>query len=247
MPRRADSRTGSAEPTRSWNTGHLRLLPALLALGLAALLFWALAELAEEPSPGLAAQVEQRIDQSGVTHPVTAVLMNFRGYDTWLKLGVLLVAVMGALALQRSDDVSHVPALRGWEDRLSGLVRLLVPWMVLISGYLLWSGSHVSAGAVLAAAGVLMGLGGVGQPLLAMRGISLRAGATVGVGVFTLVAVGVMFTGRALLEYPVAWAGVLIFAIELAAMISIALALVMLFIAAHPVLSGADEMPSRGE
>ena len=36
---------------------------------------------------------------SGVENPVTAVLLNFRGYDTLLEIGVLLLAALSVLSV----------------------------------------------------------------------------------------------------------------------------------------------------
>jgi len=60
---------------------------------------------------GLKTVVEASLDQSGVKNPVTAVLLNFRGYDTMLGLGlelelelvVMLLAVIGARALTNGE------------------------------------------------------------------------------------------------------------------------------------------------
>lgn len=52
-----------------------------------------------------------------------------------------------------------------------------------------------------------------------------------------------LLAGRSLLEYLVAWAGILVFALEVALMISIAVILVMFFPAspaAHRVVARAD-------
>ena len=47
------------------------------------------------PTAGLGEQVAARMPESGVRSPVTAVLLNFRGYDTFLEMLVLLLAVLG--------------------------------------------------------------------------------------------------------------------------------------------------------
>ena len=53
-----------------------------LAVLLAALLISALGSLA---APGLTGHVQHRLSESGTAWPVTAVLLNFRGYDTLLE------------------------------------------------------------------------------------------------------------------------------------------------------------------
>ena len=215
----------------------VRVLAALLALAVGALVAWAVLTLPE--SAGLREVVAGQMDRSGVTHPVTAVLLNFRGYDTLLEVAVLLLALVGtwSLRLAPPDRSPERPGLV-----LRELVRLLVPVLIVIAGYLLWLGAHApggafQAGALLAAAGVLLVLVEV-RPLGNLAPVILRALAALGVLVFLAVAVLVMAEGR-LLEYPVAWAGALILAIESAATLSIGLALVYLF--------QGDEPPGGGK
>ena len=210
----------------------VRSLAGLLALGLGTLVGWVVLTLPE--STGLREAVAAQMDRSGVTHPVTAVLLNFRGYDTLLEVAVLLLALIGTWSLRLA------PAERS-PDRpglvLRELVRLLVPLLVVIAGYLLWLGAHApggafQAGALLAAAGVLLMLAEV-RPLGRLSPAVLLLLAALGVAVFLAVALLVMVQGR-LLEYPVAWAGGLILAIESAATVSIGLALAYLFLGDEP-------------
>ena len=89
-----------------------RLLNSLIiilftVLGLA--LVWAILEL-PPPRVHLPGQVLTQLEASGVTHPVTAVLLNFRGYDTLLEVVVLLLALLGVLAQQESRKQWHLPA-----------------------------------------------------------------------------------------------------------------------------------------
>ncbi|MFN2442615.1 MAG: sodium:proton antiporter, partial [Thermoanaerobaculia bacterium] len=46
--------------------------------------------------------VTGQLSDSGVEHPVTAVLLNFRGYDTFLEMGVLLLAVLSIWSLDHA-------------------------------------------------------------------------------------------------------------------------------------------------
>jgi multisubunit Na+/H+ antiporter MnhB subunit len=210
----------------------VRSLAGLLALGLGALVAWVVLTLPE--STGLSEAVAAQMDRSGVAHPVTAVLLNFRGYDTLLEVAVLLLALIGTWSLRLA------PAERS-PDRpglvLRELVRLLVPLLVVIAGYLLWLGAHApggafQAGALLAAAGVLLMLAEV-RPLGELSPFVLRLLAALGVAVFLAVALLALLQGR-LLEYPAGWAGGLILAIESAATVSIGLALAYLFLGDEP-------------
>jgi multisubunit Na+/H+ antiporter MnhB subunit len=240
-----------------------RALIALLCLGLAGMLGWALWQLpgdvglksdlqsdlqselqgqVQADIVGLPALVAAHLDQSGVRHPVTAVLLNFRAYDTLLEIGVLLLAVLGVLAVRHAaapEPVQPQPA----GAVLAALAHLAVPLMVLVAGYLLWAGAHqpggaFQAGAVLAGAGVLLRLSGR-LPALLPPGFWLRAGLLLGFAVFLAIALGVTLGGHELLAYPVQQAGGLILAIEASLTLSIGLILVSLFV-------GAPSPPEHG-
>ncbi|MFZ0256080.1 MAG: Na(+)/H(+) antiporter subunit B [Gammaproteobacteria bacterium] len=180
----------------------------------------------------LAHKVFAHLEVSGVSNPVTGVLLNFRAYDTLLELAVLLAAVLGILALG--------PARPGYAASglvLSGLTRWLVPLLILVGGYVLWMGAHApggafQAGALLAAAGVLLRIAGhhTGLP----QGMALRVLVVVGVAVFLTVGLAVMLAGRPFLGYPVAWAGSLILVIETAATLGIAVTLLLAFVCGEP-------------
>jgi multisubunit Na+/H+ antiporter MnhB subunit len=216
---------------------HVRRLLALFSLTLGGVLGWVVLSLPGQSS-GLADLVQADLQQSGVTNPVTAVLLNFRSYDTFLEVGVLLLAVLGAWALPRE----HAPgspvggAVAGLV--LSVFVRLVAPFMVVVGGYVLWIGAHApggafQGGAVLAAVGVLLLLSDVHR-FARFSGWPLRTVLVLGFTVFLAVAGGVMMTGGRLLEYPRQWAGGLILLIEATLTVSIACILVSLFIGALP-------------
>ncbi len=177
-------------------------------------------------------QVTAQLDMSGVAHPVTAVLLNFRGYDTLLEIAVLLLALLGILALPRHiSDRQHRPASAN--PMLQTLARVLAPLMLLVAGYILWAGAHrpggaFQAGAVLAGAGVLLHLAGL-LPAWATPGRILRAGLAVGLLVFIAVAVALMAQGT-LLQYPPGWAGALILTIEASLTLSLGLILAGLYL-----------------
>ncbi|MDH3716703.1 MAG: sodium:proton antiporter [Planctomycetota bacterium] len=133
---------------------------AVMVLFLFAGIGWTILSLPTEWN-GLSNRVAARLGDSGVRNPVTAVLMSFRGYDTLLEIGVLLVAALGVRAL--ATDRNH--ADRSLFDPpgpvLTGLLRLIAPLIIVVAGYLLWVGGHApggafQAGAVLASLGVLM-------------------------------------------------------------------------------------------
>jgi multisubunit Na+/H+ antiporter MnhB subunit len=211
-----------------------RLLLVLVLLGLFGGLGLAVLSLSE-PAPGLAAAVAERIGESGVDHPVTAVLLNFRGYDTLLELVVLLLALVGAWSVGRARGCAgNAPG-----PLLRQLPRLLAPLMVLVAGYLLWVGAHApggafQAGSLLGGVGILLCLSGRTLPVWA-QGLPIRLLAVLGVAVFALLGVAAaLLPGGAPLDWPPAQAKTLILSIELAAMVSIGVILAALFTGGRP-------------
>lgn len=180
--------------------------------------------------PGLGDHVRARLPESGVEHPVTAVLLNFRGYDTLLEIAVLVVA---AIAVRPGRQPSAPGGDEPIGSPVSVLARMLVPGVVLVAGYLLWRGSKAPGGAfqaaaVLAGGGILLLLAGTLRPP-ARSSAPVRAGLVLGPGLFLAIAAAPLFTGGRLLEYPDGAAGGLILAIEAGLALSIALVLVMFF------------------
>lgn len=206
----------------------------VLSLALVAALSWALLALPDKPA-GLTTESLERLPDSGVTNPVTAVLLNYRGYDTMLEVAVLLLALVGVWSLRRGEwpagDLSDRPLLMS-------LLRVVLPVLVLAAGYLLWIGAFApggafQGGALLGGALVLVMLGGLaGRLLPPVRW--LRLGLALGVLVFAAVgAVAKLLTGG-LLQYPAGSGGMWILVIESAALISIGLTLGLLYLGGRP-------------
>lgn len=206
-----------------------RFVVASGALAFAGLLIGALLE----PLSGgvdLRTSVAAKMTASGVEHPVTAVLLNFRGYDTLLEIAVLLLALIVILAIG-IDTAGDQP--RAVNPILQTLARLAAPLMVVVAVYLLWAGAFrpggaFQAGAVLAAAAVLLHLTGL-LPSWQVPTLTLRWGLTAGFLIFLAVAAGLLSQG-ALLQYPPAQAGMLILLIEAGLTISLGLILAGLFL-----------------
>jgi multisubunit Na+/H+ antiporter MnhB subunit len=214
----------------------------LLAAGLA----WVLLQtLSVADSVRMADEIRAQLPDSGVSNPVTAVLLNFRAYDTLLELAVLLAAVLGVLAL----GPARVP-YRTAGAMLDGLIRWLVPLLVLTSGYLLWVGAHApggafQAGAMLAAAAVMLRLGG--HPNAGLPGPPmLRVTLTAGIAAFILVGIASTVSGRAFLQYPDGWSGALILLIESAATLAIAATLALAYVGGRPSGWVPDKPASTG-
>ncbi|WP_303786708.1 MnhB domain-containing protein [Azovibrio restrictus] len=205
-----------------------------IAIQLAALVFALVlgsAMLDLDPAPvDLRPAVAAHLEASGVAHPVTAVLLNYRGYDTLLEVAVLLLALFAILAVIPDSQTGRpTPAA----PVLQTLARLAVPLMLVTATFLLWAGAFrpggaFQAGSVLAAALVLLHLTGLlaGWP---QPGARLRWGLAAGFLVFLAVAAALLLQGH-LLQYPPAWAGLLILCIEFALTLSLGLLLAGLFL-----------------
>ena len=220
----------------------LRLLFLCLIFCLIALLA-AILCITSGTTPGLADAVASLQKQSGVESPVTAVLLNFRSYDTLLEVMVLLLAVIGVWSLTKAPlsrqkvDISPVQM---------GLVRLLAPVLCLVAAYLVWQGSHLAGGAfqggaILGAAGVLLLVSELDWPR-AVPALVLRMGLVLGPLVFVGIALCCLFFTGDLLAYPSGTAGWLILLIETACALSIGLTLALLFGGGRPEddISGGD-------
>ena len=174
-----------------------------------------------------------RVPESGVSNPVTAVLLNFRAYDTLLEVAVLLSALLGIWAVGRASP-GFLPA----GPVLRSLAGIIVPLLILAGGYMLWVGGHApggafQAGALLGAAGVtlrLVGYPGAGLPPEPL----LRVVIGVGVLVFTACGLALMALGHGFLTFPLPAAKWLILAIETAATLSIGATLAAAYLGGRP-------------
>ena len=211
----------------------LRFSVGLLVWVLFAALAWVVLGLPTD-SVGLRTVVASQMAVSGVEHPVTAVLLNFRGYDTLLELAVLLLAALGVWSLAPAvPPTREVPGMV-----LGNLPQRLVPLMVLMAGYLLWRGATgpggaFQAGAVLGAAGVLLLLASWRLPAH-WQGWPLRLLLVSGLAVFAGVGLALIPWSGSLLGYPPLAAGALILLVEAVATLAIGATLVALFLGGKP-------------
>lgn len=195
-------------------------------------------------STGLSMEVAAHLDSSGVSNPVTAVLLNFRGYDTMLELIVLLLAVLGVWSLGGLPPQPEKPAATVLET----LSRFLTPVFILAAAYLLWVGADApggafQAGSVLGAAGVLLLLSGW-RPRARLMQWPLRLALTAGAGAFILLGLLTLLLEKQLLAYPVAQAGRMILLLESLATVSIAATLAILFLSissGYKIKTGKEE------
>ncbi len=179
---------------------------------------------------GLGQTVQQALAETSLEYPVTAVLLDFRGYDTWLELGVLLAAVLGVLCVRRADAISASLLPAPAEPVGKWIIKLLLPVMILIGGYLLWLGAFApggafQAGVVFAAAGVM--LWQTGHPSLGqLQKVWWKILLCSGFACFLLLAYWSVFFKDQFMTHPGVKAWIL--GVEYAAALSIALCLISL-------------------
>lgn len=209
----------------------------LLPLGLAALggvLAWTFyLAAAGEAGARLADLALARVPETGVSNPVTSVLLNYRAYDTLLELAVLLAALLGIWSLGPA-----APGFQRAAEILQGMVAWLVPLLILAAAYMLWVGAYApggafQAGALLGAAGVMLALAGHPNAGLPSER-SLRLLAILGVLVFCLVGVALMVLGLGFLTYPKGVAKWLILLIETGATLAIGVTLAAAYLGGRP-------------
>lgn len=219
--------------------------PAKLMIGLllclfALVLLWAFqVALVESSGARLADLAAASLPFSGVRNPVTAVLLNYRAYDTLLELAVLLAALLGIWSLGAAT-----PGFQPAGSALAAMVSWIVPLLILAGGYLLWVGGYApggafQAGALLGAAGVLLRLAGDERAGLPSERAQRRL-AVAGIAVFALVGLGTMLTGTGFLTYPPGWSKWLILLIETAATVSIGVTLAAAYAGGKPRTRASD-------
>jgi len=214
------------DPKASWLMAVLSVTGLGLALSLSLLNY-------DAHNGGLRPYVDDSISMSGVTNPVTAVLVNFRAYDTLLEIAVLLIVVIAVLPahnhktslVQRTVEKNHALALLA-------LQRWIAPAVIIFAGYLLWAGANqpggaFQAGALLAAACLLMFQAGAYR--INYTSIMARSLMALGLAVFIAVGTALIYFEGNLLAFPPDNAGWLILLIESSLTVSIATAFASLY------------------
>ncbi len=170
----------------------------------------------------MANHVADNLSQSGVLNPVTATLINFRGYDTLLEIAVIFLALMVAFSLGFKTP-------KFIEEKTSpiilGFVGLFVPLIWMLSGYLLWVGAFAPggafpAGALLCSSGWLIYKTG-NFNFLSNRSFLLNFLYSFGFLVFLSYGLVSLIIFKSFLKFPANWAGEIIFCIESATVISL--------------------------
>lgn len=208
----------------------------LLAAGCACLgsgLAWLF--LSIQPARATAIAADQAVAEHVMSNPVTAILLDFRGYDTLLEMVVLLLALLGVWILnlqQRLPELYPVNASRS--VLIEPFAALVIPVVMVMGAYLYWAGSTLpggafQAGALLGAVGILLRLSG--RLLPAQRqGRGLRLAVVLGVSVFSGFSLASLMAMGQAMAFPATGRYYLMVIIEGCLTLSIGITLVMLFV-----------------
>lgn len=212
----------------------LRAVTALAAAGVSAGIGWAVLTL--PPTSGMQPEVGLRISQAGAENPVTAVLLNFRAWDTMLESIVLLAAVLAVWSLTKDHVWGGVAGRKAPVPRdevLAGFARTLPPIGLLTGVYLVWAGGTQPGGAfqggTVLAAVLLLAIAAGQLPAPSVGSGRVRFLLVLGPAVFLAVALAGAVGGQFLL-LPADHAKTLILLIETTLTVSIALTLVLLLL-----------------
>jgi multisubunit Na+/H+ antiporter MnhB subunit len=211
------------------------------AMGLFVLLVSAVCDL-PRTAGGLAALVDGTLKPGGIKHPVTAVLLDFRLYDTWLELAVLILALLGVLGAGGRRSISRLAPPFEQNPVVLWLVRLLIPMVLATAVYLLLLGDHApggafQAGVVLASGLTLLWLSGY-RSVAALPGWLWYALVVCGFAAIEVLAISTSWLqGAQVLGYPDGTAKPLILTLESLAALSIGVILATLTV---ETLTGKD-------
>lgn len=212
------------------------------------------AVLAADDSGGgvpLTGAVDQAMGSAAVDHEITAVLLDFRAYDTLLEVAVILVAVVGAYALASAvpSGATTGPAAPTQTaattttttsasapppaQTLADFLRVAAPVLLLLAAWLLFAGAYQPGGAfqggAMLAGTVILAAGAGAAPTL-LEGFSGRA--TVSIGPLAFLAAGgagALFAGH-WLHMPPGFEAPATVAVETALAVSIGAGLATLFL-----------------
>lgn len=197
--------------------------------------------------PLLPDEVAAAMTDTAADHEVTAVLLDFRSYDTLLEVSIVLVAAVGALALaERSPrfDSDHDLGLAD-DPPLRDAMNLLTPILVLLAAWILFAGAYrpggaFQAAAVLTGAAVLTTL--TGRRLGMLDGARGRTALGIGIVVFLVAAAWGALTDGAWLAMSGPWAAAVTIGVEVALTLSISAALTLIFLS---IARGAGRIGDR--
>ena len=214
--------------------GAVRFIVALFCASISLIIAGVILAL-PEPAPTLAPEASAGLSAVGVGNPVTAVLLAYRAFDTFLEKIVLVLALVGVWSLAADRDWGGASVVWRYSDTdgvLKFLAQTLAPIGVLVAIYMLWTGADhpggaFQASAMLAAMWMLTMAGGF-MRLPQTNDDRLRLIVVAGAAAFLLLGLAGFAIAGSFLAYPPDYAKALIVAVEIPMTIAVAATLVML-------------------
>ena len=205
----------------------MKRISLLLVLALGVLLGRAGLDLPDWGDPGAPANVhvsphyiEHSLAETSVPNIVTAVLADYRGYDTMFETmvifcaGITVLAVLRRTHRRREKLVRPRPQGSAADVILQAAARLLVPPMQVFALYVVAHGHHspgggFQGGVILGASFILLALAYNLEAVLArFRERAMLRGMALGVLIYAGIGVGSILLGGNMLDYA-AWSGLL--------------------------------------
>ena len=172
----------------------------------------------------------KQLSDTGVTNIVTAVLLNYRAYDTFIEFSVFLCVAIAVLPYILDTPVlTH--SLQA-ESQVLLIAKAFIPLTIIMAGYLLWIGSTKPGGAFQAAAllaGCLVLLSLANIQLIDFAKLRYRLLMSAGAIAFIVSIFLMYFESQIFIKFPGEIASAIILAIEFFATFAIALILFLCF------------------
>lgn len=170
------------------------------------------------------------IEKTGVTNIVTAVLLNYRAYDTLMEFAVFLSVAIAVLPYILDTPILKFKLKE--ESQVLLIAKAFIPLTIIMAGYLLWIGSSKPGGAFQASAllaGCLVLLSLANLHVIDFTKRRYRLLMSAGLIAFIAVIILLNITSNVFLKFPNDLAGASILAIEFFATFAIALILFLCF------------------
>ena len=199
----------------------------LLTAALGVLLLWAAVDLPGWGDPHSPASthlsphyIEKTLEETSVPNIVTAVLADYRGYDTMFETivifcaGITVLTVLRRTHRKREKIVKPRPAREGADVILQTAARLLVPVMQVFALYVVAHGHHspgggFQGGVILGASFILLALSyDLKYALRKLKEKTVLRLSAIGVLIYAGIGVICMLLGGNLLDYG-AWSSLL--------------------------------------
>jgi len=202
------------------------VLLSILEVGLAIAII-----LMPEPTININEFIESNLFYTELFQPTTAVLLNFRSYDTLLTSVILLLIFLGIYPMPAPTYQSAVPSRSRWW--LSGLLLLMI---VMILGYLLWK-TPVYAMSIFPIIGALLAISVISLLILHFNPFSLfpilphffwHRWLTINILIFLMISFVAFFQASHWLEYPTSVAGYFTITLQTSLTLTFGLTLILL-------------------